>query len=70
MFTQTTPAEIARAKAPAIPFHTPEADTETPVNARGIFPTITPVVDEQPQVHKTKLLEARRRRRTRLANRR
>lgn len=69
MFTQTPPAEIARFKAPAIPFTQPEADFDIPANARDAFPEITPVGDQQ-QVHKTKLLEARRRRRKRLAGRR
>ena len=70
MYTQPAPAEIARFKVPAIPFEQPDIDFETPINARDIAPKITPVGDEQQQVHKTKLLENRRRRATRRANRR
>lgn len=69
MFTPATETTAQQPQPAVFPFNEATIAFKTPVNARDIAPTITPVGDEQ-QVHKTKLLEARRRRRKRLAGRR
>lgn len=65
MFTQITPAEVFSINAPTVPIIQPEEMREHPARVGNTKPSIG--VD--PQVHKIRTLEARRRRATRRANR-
>lgn len=67
MFTYTIPTPATRPAMPVFPFDAKGFEDTQTINARDIAPTITPVGDEQKD--SCRILEQRRRRRTRLANR-